>query len=379
MSYDRQIDQLCPHEVVEEALYVNADRMTIRPLRPIGSAASVRFRMSGVMEMPSYGVQTPGQVIGKRQGDYAITAGSNDTLVYKVGVGAPQTLVLTTAQHVTPQHLCDLLNRQGAGVVFQPVGNQVQIRTVGEGRGAAFFLYAASTLATYLGIQTDHEYRGQQVTPGWTLVQDPNTLADRPTRLIRFDQPLRSVGSFVELFYTTVRQECRRCGGTGVENDWRYSATGELAQVRDEALLLQEIQKLFYTSRGSNPFATWYGTTLLDMIGKKLTAGNVMQNLIVSDIYSAFNRWQSIKDQQEQKVGQYVSDEEYPFRLLAVDLQQSTKDPTVIFVNITIQNRSQKQIQLTRGLKIPQPTDLLGSTQQQGLIRQSLAQSVLTG
>jgi phage baseplate assembly protein W len=379
MSYDRQIDQLCPHQVVEEALYVNPDQITIRPQRPVASASSVHFRMNGVMDVPSFGVRTPGQVVGKRLGPYNITAGVNDKIVCKVGVGAIQTLVLTNAQHVTPAHLCDLLNRQAVGIVFFAVGNQVQIRTGDEGRGAAFFLYGASTLATYLGIATNHEYRGKQITPGWTLITDPLTLADRPTRLVRFDTPLKSIGDFVELSYSTVRQECRRCGGTGVENDWRYSKTGEVAQVRDEALLIQEIQKLFYTVRGTNPFHTWYGTTLLEMIGKKISAGNVMQNLIVSDIYSAFNRWQSIKNQQEQKVGQFVSDEEYPFRLLGVDLQQSTKDPTVIFINITIQNRSQRPIQLSRGLKIPEPTDLLGSTQQQGLIRQSLSQFVQSG
>ncbi len=147
----------------------------------------------------------------------------------------------------------------------------------------------------------------------------------------------------------------------------------------DEALLIQELQKDFFTIRGSNPFHTWYGSALLDTIGKKLTAGGFLQNLIVSDIYQAFNRWQSIKRQQEEKVGQFVSDREFPFRLLSVDLQQSTQDPTIIFVSITVQNRSSDPIQIERGLKLPQPIDLLGSTAQQGQIRQSLSNFVLTG
>jgi hypothetical protein len=62
-----------------------------------------------------------------------------------------------------------------------------------------------------------------------------------------------------------------------------------------------------------------------------------------------------------------------------VDLQQSTQDPTVITVVVTIQNRSRQPIQISRGLKLPQPLDLLGSTQQQGLIRQSLTHPVLVG
>jgi len=35
MSYDRQIDQVCTHMVVEEALFLFSDRRTVRPLRPI--------------------------------------------------------------------------------------------------------------------------------------------------------------------------------------------------------------------------------------------------------------------------------------------------------------------------------------------------------
>ena len=38
-----------------------------------------------------------------------------------------------------------------------------------------------------------------------------------------------------------------------------------------------------------------------------------------------------------------------------------------------------KQLVLERGLKLPQPTDLLGSTVQQGLIRQSLRDWVQVG
>ena len=110
----------------------------------------------------------------------------------------------------------------------------------------------------------------------------------------------------------------------------------------------------------------------MELVGKKLAAGNVVQNMLVQDIYTAFQRWQTIKNQQQQKLGQYVSDAEYPFRLLNVEVQQSTQDPTVIFINMTIQNRSLKQIDLTRGIRIPQPTDLLGSTQQQALLLASL-------
>jgi hypothetical protein len=211
-------------------------------------------------------------------------------------------------------------------------------------------------------------------------VSDPLAVnIGRTPRLILFDEPIKDFQAFVEVSYNTAQQDCRRCGGTGVEHDWRYGSTGETAQVRDEALLIQETQKLFYTVRGSNPFHIWYGTMIIEAIGRKLTAGGFVQNMIISDIYQAFRRWQSIKRQQEEVVQQVLTDEEYPYKLLSVTLDQSTEDPTVIFVNVTVQNRSQRPIELTRGLKLPEPLDLLGSSQQQGLIRQSLSNFVLTG
>jgi hypothetical protein len=193
-----------------------------------------------------------------------------------------------------------------------------------------------------------------------------------------FDEPLRSGSDFVEISYGTIREECRRCGGLGVENDWRFDANGDVVEIRDEGLLIQELQKDFYTILGSNPFHTWYGTGLIEAIGKKLTAGGFAQNLIVSDIYQAFNRWQSIKRQEEDN-GQFVSDREYPFRLLSVNLEQSAQDPTVIFVTVTVQNRSNDSIQLTRGLRLPQSLQLVSSTTPLGTIRQSLSGSVLSG
>lgn len=379
MSYDRQIDQVCPHFVIEEALFVASDRVTVRPLRPISSGASVKMLLDHEIEVPSQGVAAAASSVGTKEGPFRITQGTNDTLVISVNQGADQVAVLPAASNLSSMQIATILNRTVQGVIFSSTSNKVSFQTTSTGRGASVFMRSSSTLLGTLGITSNREYRGQQIVPGWTLVGDPASLADRPTRLIIFDEPLRSSLEFVEIDYSTIRQECRRCGGTGVENDWRYDSAGKIVTVQDESLLLQELQKDFYTIIGSNPFHTWYGTALLDTIAKKLTSGGFIQNLITSDIYQAFNRWQGIKDQQEQGIGQAVSDKEYPFRLLSVDLTQSTQDPTVVFVSITVQNRSNDPIQLERGLRIPQPTDLLGSTVQQGIIRQSLSNFVMTG
>ena len=364
---------MCPHAVTEEALFVSSDRMTVRPLRPISAGVSVKVYLNHAIEVPSFGTAIPARATGMRRGPFSFSTGVNDTLEVSVNQGATQTAVIPSSNKIPTKQVADLLNQQLTGMVFSVVNEHLTFESRDTGRQASIFLKPTSTAASLFGFFSNQEYRGQQLVSGWTLVSDPTTLEDRPTRLIVFDAPLRSASDFVEISYVTLREECRRCGGTGVENDWRYDRNGKVIEIRDEGLLIQELQKDIYTLRGSNPFHLWYGTEIIEAIGKKLTAGGFVQNLVVSDIYQAFNRWQSIKRQQENDVGQFVSDSEYPFRLLSVNLQQSTQDPTVIFVEVTVQNRSNSPIQLTRGLKLPQALALSGT------IRQSLSSTVLSG
>jgi len=189
-------------------------------------------------------------------------------------------------------------------------------------------------------------------------------------RWVVFDEPVRGCADFVEIDYSTVQQECRRCGGVGVEHDWRYADDGSVVVLRNEALLQQEVLKMTYTVQGTNVFHPWYGTSLVEALGSKILNGALVQTTISADVQQGFQRWQSIKRQQEENVGQLVADREFPFRLVSVSVKQSTRDPTVMFVEMSVQNRSAEQFDLARGVKVPQPDDLLGSTQSQGILRQ---------
>lgn len=379
MSFDRKLDFQCPHTISGEALYLNADRRTVRPLRPISSFNSVRVRFNGEVEVPSFGYSVPAEFISLRQGTYTIKPSVSDTLVVRVG-DQIQTATLTAGRDLTAEAIVRDLNRRVAGVAFDLTTRQnIRLRSRVTGKAATVMFLPGSTAAATLGIPLNREWRGRTPIPGWTLVHDPRSLSNRPTRYIVFDEPLRGFQDFVEIAYATVRQECRRCGGIGVENDWVYNINGDVIEVRDETLLIQEVQKVVYTIQGSNPFHSWYGTNLLNSIAKKQTGSGLLQNLISADIREAFRRWQAIKRQQEEAVGQYVSDEEYPFRILETRLTPSDSDPTVIYVKVTVQNRSARPIQIERGVSVPLPADLLGSSVQDGVIRQSLSNFVLTG
>jgi len=368
MSYDRQLEQLCTHLVAEEYLLMRGDRQVATPMRPIASSNSVVVRANGVAEIPSYGVQTPAQSGGSRSGPFTITSGVNNRFRVRVGNDLWQDILIPGGYRIQPDHLALTLNTRVTGLQFYTTNNRMQFRSNLLGPTATIFIDSNSTLATALGIPVNRHFSGKKVFPGWALVQKTNTLNDRPMRLIVFEEPLQADLNYLEVNYTTVREECRRCGGLGVENDWRYSVTGEVTQLRDEILLIQEIQKIIYTITGTNSFHNWYGTRIVDQIGEKLVIGGVLQNRITSDIYTAFGRWQSVKKQQEETVGQAVSDEEFPFQLQGVKLEQSQDDPTVLFITVTVANRSLKPIQLVRGLRLPYPNNLLGATQQQEIV-----------
>lgn len=378
MSFDRKLDFVCPHLVAEEAIFLNTDRATVRPLRPISAFNSVVVRVDGEIIVPSQGVHLPAEALAAKKGPFNVRIGVNDTLVLRVDENLDQTLQIDPGESLSSRDVAQRLNRLVIDAIFDLTPNgRLRCRTRSKGR-ATTLVIRSSALATTLGFPVNRQWRGRTPFPGWSLVADTSTLLDRPTRLIIFDEPLKGYRDYVELNYSTLRQECRRCGGLGVENDWRYGVHGEVFEVRDEALLIQEVQKITYTVQGSNSFHLWYGTQILNAIGRKLSAAGLVQSSIIADIREAFRRWQSIKRQQEEVVGQAVSDEEFPFRLQQVVLNPSQQDPTVVFVTATVQNRSQKPIQIERGVTLPLPADILGSSTQDGLIRQSLHDYTLT-
>jgi len=371
VSYDRKLEQVCPHLVIEEALFLNADRQTIRPLRPIASTASVRLRIDAELEVGAVGHSVPALAKASLPGPFNIRVGVNDRLIVSINGGPDQILVAPTGLGITAAALAKALSSRAAGLAFKASRRfQIQALTATRGPTAKILFKQGSTLAPTLGLTVGRVYRGQQVFPSWSIISDPNTLSDRPTRLIVFDSRIESTTDFVEINYTTVRQECRRCGGVGIENDWSYTTAGSLIKVRNAELLSQEVLKVTYTEKGSNPFHPWYGTGLLEAIGKKISDQGLVQNLILSDLQEAFRRWQGIKREQE-GIPQFVSDEEFPFRLLVANLEPDPRDPTIVYVNAVVQNRSSSPIQISRGLQLPLPYDLLGSTVQDALLRES--------
>lgn len=360
MSYDRRLEQLCPHQVVDELLLVQLDGQSVLPVRPIASANSVHIRLNAALDVPSMGVYLPATSGGLREGPFDVKPGVNNRLVVSSNGQALQTVNLPAGSQMSTKQMAYHLNQLTSGLQFYEEKNTLKFRSNELGPSATVYIDPSSTLTSTVGFRAGRVFRGVKVAPGWSLINDPYTLWDRPTRMIVFDEPLKGFNDFVEISYATVKEECRRCGGIGVENDWSYTPDGQIIEARDEALLLQEIQKIIYTGKGSNPFFSWYGTAIVELIGQKQVIQGALQNTVTSEVGTSFRYLQSLKAKQE--TVQFLTDGEVPSRLDGIILEPSSDDPTVIFVTINFQTRARRPIQLTRGIRLPSSmTNLLGT------------------
>ena len=154
MSYDRQIDQVCPHMVVDETLFMAEDRIMVRPLKPIASTGSVRVRIDGAIDVPSQGSLLPARAMGSKEGPLTIRTGVNDSLTVQINGEAFQTVALPAATRMDANYLADMLSARLQGIVFASVGNRMTLHSTSEGRRATIQFQSPSPLAEAMGFET---------------------------------------------------------------------------------------------------------------------------------------------------------------------------------------------------------------------------------
>ncbi len=360
MSFDKHIDQTCPHFITGEVLTVFGNSNALRTAKPIANSNSVRVYLNGSVEVPSFGRYASAQTYGTNKGPYTVIEGVNDLLKFRVNGGLVEQVRCRAGVNLSLSDIVKSLSSQTAKVQFRDQGGVLGMATIQVGPDATLILDSGSTFATLMGLLINKQWRGREVTPGWALIQDLDR-RNTNSRMIVFSSPILGLGDFFEVSYTTYQDTCPRCLGTGYENDWRYDSKGNTGEVREESLLIQELLKATFTEKTSNPFHPWYGTELVERIGSKIGSVGLIQSQIVRDVQTMFNRWQSIKKAQEEKVGQFVSDREFPLRLVSVDVKEMVDDPTIMIVSAVVQTRSLQEIELERGLRLPSESPTTGN------------------
>jgi len=121
--------------------------------------------------------------------------------------------------------------------------------------------------------------------------------------------------------------------------------------VRGVDLLVQEVEKIVFTIRGSNIFYSWYGTTLSDLVGQKIVgSGQLVESQLVTEIALTLDRYRDVKIQQSKL--QPVTDQEFLMRIKNIEVRQDDVDSTIFRIRVDLQNRSDQVDQIQKTLII---------------------------
>ena len=137
----------------------------------------------------------------------------------------------------------------------------------------------------------------------------------------------------------------------------RFTTSGQPLMITNEDLLYQAALKILLTDKGSNPFFTWYGTTIRERIGSK-ALGSVAA-AISDDVRKSLDRLFTL--QKDQSDFQQVTPKERLYQILSVNTRPHREDPTTYLVDVVIQNASGDPVELSIVFTVAEVGSLLGS------------------
>lgn len=345
MAKDLALKQICPHFITGEwAAIDRRSRQVIRPVMPVTATTQVGVTVNG-QDVPSSGLFSGITITALQKPPFHIIQGVND--VFKIRGHAPVTL--PPGHHVTARSVVQAL-QQGFPHLRVDAPGHIQITAVSPEEEEIFL--DGGTAHETLGFPLYRQYVSRVVVPGWTLQKPPNH-PDPEERYIVFKEPLKSQDDIIELSYFTKRENCRRCQGLVTEHDFRYDSKGDPIFTGGLPLLVQEVEKLVFTIKGSNIFYTWYGTSISDLIGSKIVrGGRFIETQLASEISGALATYKNIKEQQARY--QPVSEQEALLRVQNIEVQQDQFDPTYFRVTIALQNRASELDVITKTIVLGQ-------------------------
>ena len=365
MAKDFQLAWACPHLTVEEVVSLGSDYRSLDTRQPVAGSGTVRILVNDELYVPQGGLLIPAQLFGSISGPFDLVE-NEDTLTVETPAGtATVTFGIRGATRWTADQVLKELQRQRFSVALgENISGHLSF-TDSTTVGLDSFAKVSGTAAVALGFGTpegigngqgtNYQWKvtGKQLYPGWELHTRPDEITNR---FPKFKEPIRNNPLF-KVTYTVPPQRCLRCGGSYVENDFRYDSSGQHVLIANEDLLYQAALKILLTDRGSNPYHPWYGTLLKSRIGSKALSG--VATLINEDVRRALGRFQTL--QEEQAKYQTVTFQERLYSVLAVEVLPHAQDPTTYMINVWVQNASSKPVQLSIVFTVPGVVATMGS------------------
>ena len=368
MSIEVKASYPCPHLIMEETVTLGVDRRTVNSKSPIAGSASVRILVNDSAYIPSGGLYSQAVQTSSKSGPYRIQSCENlvgpkgnyftvtteegsASVSLPLGERVPLETVQRTLRLSSINNLVSVDSKNGALSLTDrnEAGSSSEIHVSGEGADALGFEQTGA--------------RGREIYPPWQIIAESDTyptynrsLRDQQRRYVKFVRPLRT-NPTLKMTYTAMPNRCLRCGGTYVENDWRFNTSGEVITIENENLLYQACLKAVLTVRGSNPYHVGYGSKMTTRIGRKLTGAAAM--LIRQDVQAALTQVKSL--QSGQRKYQSVTNREMLYKIENVDVRPSQDDPTVFFVDVSVRNAANRPIRLSTVFSVPGTIALAGS------------------
>lgn len=350
----------CPHLTIEEVVALGTDRRSLACRQPVAGGGTVRILVNDEFFIPQSGLYSAAVLRSAVSGPYDVLE-SEDTLTVATSAGTQSVTfgVTNTVVRYTADEIVTFLSRAAFSVAAVTVENGHLVFTDTTRVGPDAFVKVSGTAAKDLGFGApgyntrQWATRGVKLYPGWRLASRPDEITNRYPQ---FEESL-STNPIFKVTYTVVPNRCLRCGGTYVENDYRFDTSGQWLMVENEDLLYQAALKILLTDKGSNPYYPWYGTTLRSRIGSKAVSG--VATLISEDVRRALTKYQDL--QREQAKYQQVTVKERMFAIIGVQTTQHAQDPTTFMVDVTVQNASSELIDLNIVFTVPNVVALMGS------------------
>jgi len=185
----------------------------------------------------------------------------------------------------------------------------------------------------------------------YDIVPDPEQIDVNRDRIIKLKDEWRSPRDYFEITYLTLSSFCAKCSGSNTLDDISYNVRGGLYTIRDEALLMQNIEKFVITTINSNPFHQFIGTGLVGLIGNKIANTSFLVSQITSEITRTLQKLQDLQAQY-QMTGRAITPGEMLESVNDIQVTSDEEDPTILRATISVTAQSGKPVQFTQILRL---------------------------
>jgi len=185
----------------------------------------------------------------------------------------------------------------------------------------------------------------------YEIVQDPLEIDVNRDRVIYFKNKWRSPTDYFEISYTTLPSFCAKCAGSNYLDDPQLNVQGDLLIIRDEYLLMQNVEKFIITAINSNTFHPFIGTNLQGLIGTRISNVSFVISQITAEISRTLQKLQDLQSQYQQ-TGRAVTTGEMLATINDIQVTQDTNDPSILRANVSVTAQSGQTVEFTQILKL---------------------------